>query len=120
MRAALRRIVAVEAHRRRSGRCALVLHALGTGESFAIRQASDGFVDEASGLAVRAEPARLLIGPAGDAVAFSLEGDIAFAGYDPASRTRFTGRAGAGASITLYAGEDYWRFAVLDRESQPG
>lgn len=45
----LRRIVAVEAHRRAAGCTASLLHSLGTGETFAIHIDADGFTDEASG-----------------------------------------------------------------------
>ncbi len=117
----LRRIVAAEAHRRRTGRCPTVLHSLGTGESFAISPRPDGFTDVGSGIAVRSEPARLVLEPGGQAVAFALEGDVGFAGWDPESRQRFTGRAGAGASVTVYdaRGQDFFQYAVLDWESVP-
>lgn len=115
MRPELRRIVAVEAHRRRSGACPRVIHALGTGESFAVVAATDGFTDVASGFAVRSEPARIVT-PAG-AIAFALDGDVAFSGYDPDSRERFTGRAGGGASVTVYdARGDFFQYAMLDWE----
>ena len=51
----LRRIVMVEAHRRRSGRCPLRVHSLGTGETFEIKPAADGFYDVASGTTVRVD-----------------------------------------------------------------
>ena len=117
MRPDLRRIVAVEAHRRLAGRCPRVIHALGTGESFRVVPTAEGFVDESSGIEVRAEPARLLLGD-GAAIAFALDGDVGFAGYDPDSRERFTGRAGAGASITIYPprGDGFFQYAVMDWE----
>jgi hypothetical protein len=115
MRADLRRIVAVEAHRRRSGACPRMIHALGTGESFALVPREDGFTDVASGIAVRCEPARIVT-PEG-AIAFSLDGDVAFSGYDPQSRERFTGRAGGGASVTIYDQRgDFFQYAMLDFE----
>jgi hypothetical protein len=116
MRDAIRRIVAVEAHRRRSGTVPRVMHALGTGESFCFSARDDGFVDEASGMEVRAEPARLLL-PDGEAIAFALEGDVGFGGYDPESRERFSGRAGGAASVTVYdARGDFFQYAMLDWE----
>jgi hypothetical protein len=111
----LRRIVAVEAHRRRTGRVPRVIHALGTGESFEIADAPDGFVDVASGIAVRGEPARIVL--PGGAVAFALEDDVAFSGYDPESRERFSGRAGGGASVTVYGPRGEWfQYAMLEFE----
>lgn len=111
----LRRIVAVEAHRRRTGACPRMIHALGTGESFAVQPDEGGFTDVASGIAVRSEPARLVT-PDG-AIAFSLDGDVAFSGYDPATRERFTGRAGGGASVTIYDQRGaYFQYAMLDFE----
>jgi hypothetical protein len=117
MRAELRRIVAVEAHRRRSGSVPRVIHALGTGESFSFEPRAHGFVDEATGIEVRAEPARLLL-PGGEAIAFALEGDVGFAGYDPESRERFSGRAGGAASVTVYdARGDFFQYAMLAWET---
>lgn len=116
MRPDLRRIVAVEAHRRRSGSLPRVIHALGTGESFRVSPAPDGFRDEASGIAVRGEPGRIVLED-GAAVAFTLEGDIGFSGYDPEARERFTGRAGGGASVTIYdARGDWFQYAMLEWE----
>jgi hypothetical protein len=117
MRAELRRIVAVEAHRRRSGSVPRVVHALGTGESFCLLPRDDGFLDESSGLEIRAEPARLLL-PNGEAIAFALEGDVGFGGYDPESRERFSGRAGGAASVTVYdARGDFFQYAMLAWET---
>ncbi|WP_237215596.1 hypothetical protein [Falsiroseomonas oryziterrae] len=115
MRAELRRIVAVEAQRRRSGRLPRVVHSLGTGESFPVLPRDDGFVDVASGIEVRAEEGRILL-PQG-AVAFALDGDVGFAGYDPETRERFTGRGAAGASVTVYDERgDFFQYAMLDWE----
>jgi hypothetical protein len=117
MRPELRRIVAVEAHRRRTGRLPRVIHALGTGESFEIADAPDGFVDLATGIAVKSEPARIVLPATGAAIAFALEGDVGFAGYDPESRERFTGRAGGGASVTVYEPRGEWfQYAMLEWE----
>ena len=66
---------------------------------------------------MRSEPARLLLPADGTAIAFALEGDVAFAGYDPDSRECFTGRAGGGASVTVHdARGDYFQYAMLDWE----
>ncbi|PWS38465.1 hypothetical protein DFH01_04065 [Falsiroseomonas bella] len=117
MRSELRRIVAAEAQRRRSGRCPAVLHALGTGESFAFVAREDGFVDAASGMAVRAEADRILL-PDGTAILFALDGDVGFAGCDPVSRERFTGRGAAGASVTIYdVRGDHFQYATLEWET---
>jgi hypothetical protein len=116
MRPELRRIVAVEAHRRRSGVCPRLIHALGTGESFGVVAREDGFLDVDSGIVVRSEPGRILVGTDA-AIAFGLEGDVAFAGFDPDSRERFTGRAGGGASVTIYdAKGDFFQYAMLEWE----
>jgi hypothetical protein len=116
MRPEIRRIVAVEAHRRRTGRCPRLVHALGTGESFAIAPGPDGFTDLASGIVARAEPARIVLEGTGAAIAFALDGDVAFWGCDPTTGVRFTGRAGGGASVTVYAGDDYFQYAMPEWE----
>ncbi|MCK8783340.1 hypothetical protein M0638_02950 [Roseomonas sp. NAR14] len=112
----LRRIVAIEAHRRRSGRCPTVVHSLGNGETFAVLPMPDGFVDLASGLRAQAEADRLLLPGDRGPIALSLaEGDdITFAGIDLATGARFTGRAGGGSSVTLFDGplENYVQYAV--------
>ncbi len=107
-----RRIVAVDAHLRRSGLCPVRVHSLGTGESFEIQPASDGFLDVTSGLRVRvaadaielhgAQPIRIL-----------LDGDVGFSGFDPVSGAAFTGRAGGGSSVTVYEQNDWFQFAIV-------
>jgi hypothetical protein len=115
MRPELRRLVAVEAHRRRSGACPRVIHAMGTGESFVVVARDDGFLDVESGIVVRSEPGRIVL-PTG-AITFCLEGDVDFAGFDPESHERFTGRAGGGASVTIYdARGDWFQYAILEWE----
>jgi len=115
MRPELRRIVAVEAHRRRSGAYPRVIHAMGTGESFPVVARDGGFLDVESGTEVRSKPGRIVL-PSG-AIAFCLEGDVAFAGFDPETRERFTGRAGGGASVTIYdARGDWFQYAMLEWE----
>jgi len=108
-----RRIVAVEAHRRRSGRCPVRVHSLGTGESFEIRPLPDGFLDVETGLTVRSGGDQIAT-PQG-AVELALVGDVFFEGVARASGERFTGRAGGGSSVTLYeqGRDDYFQYAVV-------
>jgi hypothetical protein len=108
-------MIVVEAHRRATGRCAVLLHALGTGESFAIVPAGAGFRDVASGLMAHSTPDDALqVGAA--RVTLSFEDAVLFRGRDLESGARFTGRAGGGASVTLYAdGGDYFQYAVVDQ-----
>lgn len=115
MQAEVRRIIAVEAHRRRSGRCPVLLHSLGTGESFDIQPTSDGFVDLASGVAVRVSGDKILLPGNQRTIDFRFTGDVAFDGYDHASNETFSGRAGGGASVTVYDGErvNYFQYAVV-------
>jgi hypothetical protein len=112
---ALRRLIVAEAHRRATGRCAVLLHALGTGESFVMLAQGSELRDETSGLAAQATAeGDLLIGPA--RVTLSFDDAVLFRGRDLASGARFTGRAGGGASVTLYAdGGDYFQYAVVDQ-----
>ena len=115
MSPALRRMVVVEAHRRATGRCARLVHALGTGESFPMAAQQDGFRDEASGLAAQSTPeGDMLVGTSRVTLVF--EDAVLFRGRDMATGARFTGRAGGGASVTLYAdGGDYFQYAVVDQ-----
>jgi hypothetical protein len=114
MRPEIRRIIAVEAHRRRTGQCPVRVHSLGTGETFEIRPTADGFVDETSNLAVRISDERILIPDADAAIDLRLTGDVTFEGVDNGSRETFTGRAGGGASVTIYdaATIDFFQYAV--------
>ncbi|MCR0982691.1 hypothetical protein [Roseomonas populi] len=120
-----RRIVAVVAHRSRAGRCPVLVHALGTGESFVIEPLPDGFRDVASGQVVRPGPDSFVLDGAGP-VDLQATGDLDFEGFDHASGERFTGRAGGGASVTIYGGgqADYFQYAMSYRPdgsvSQPG
>jgi hypothetical protein len=106
-----RRIVAVEAHRRRSGRCPVRVHALGTGETFDIAPSPDGFLDVETGIAVRSNGDRIVL-PSGP-IDLILVGDVFFEGV--ANGEHFTGRAGGGASVTLYSDnpDDYFQYAVV-------
>jgi hypothetical protein len=110
----LRRIAAVEAHRRRSGRCPVKVHSLGTGETFEIRPIGDGFLDVASGMHVRVDGVRILLPDGRGPIELMLVGDIGFDGIDRGNGERFSGRAGGGASVTLYDHDrnDYFQYAV--------
>jgi hypothetical protein len=115
MHSDLRRIVVVEAHRRRSGRCPVRLHSLGTGETFEITPATDGFIDVASGIIVRIDGSQMLLPAGRGPIDLMLTGDIGFDGFDHESREPFSGRAGGGASVTLYDRHrnDYFQYAVV-------
>ena len=114
MQADIRRIIIVEAHRLRSGRCPVQVHSLGTGETFDIRPTADGFVDVASGLTVRTSPGHILLTDTQGTIDLHLTGDVAFDGFDHMSNEAFSGRAGGGASVTLYdSGRvDFFQYAV--------
>jgi hypothetical protein len=111
----IRRLIAVEAHRRRTGRCPTMIHALGTGDTFSIRPLADGFLDEDTGCRLRVEPGGLMRPEGAAPVELRLTGDIAFEGLDHNSAERFTGRAGGGSSVTLYGAgaQDFSQFAVV-------
>jgi hypothetical protein len=110
----LRRIVIVEAHRRRSGRCPLRVHSLGTGETFDITPAADGFYDVASGTTVRIDGAKILLADGRGPIDMTLVGDVGFDGFEHVGREPFSGRAGGGASVTLYDRyrNDYFQYAI--------
>lgn len=113
----IRRIIAVDAHRRRTGRCPTTIHSLGTGESFAVEPAADGFTDVASGLKVRSDPTHIML--QGDGAVIDLafeEGNIVFSGHDSKSGENFTGRAGGGSSVTIYDADQtqYFQYAVAE------
>ena len=110
----LRRIVIVEAHRRRSGRCPLRVHSLGTGETFAIKPAADGFYDVASGATVRINGTQIVLADGRGPIDLALVGDVGFDGFEHAGREPFSGRAGGGASVTLYDRHrnDYYQYAI--------
>ncbi len=112
----IRRIIAVEAHRRRSGRCPLRLYSLGTGQIFDIQPGIDSFIDKSSDLAVSISGGRILLSQGYNAIDLQMIGDVDFEGYDHNSGELFSGRAGGGASVTIYeqATADYFQFAVAD------
>lgn len=100
-------MIAVAAHLRATGHLAKTVHALGTGESFAITLTRDGFLDEASGL-----EADLHKGFAvdGQEIALTPRDNVLFDGQ--AGATRFWGRAGGGSSVTLYIGDEWFQYAM--------
>lgn len=114
MQSDLRRIVAVEAHRRRSGRCPVRIHSLGTGETFSIEPTTDGFRDVTSGATVSIDGSQIILPDGRAPIDLTLTGDVGFDGYDHGNREPFSGRAGGGASVTLYDRNrhDYFQYAV--------
>jgi len=115
MQPEIRRIVAVEAHRRRTGRCPVRVHSLGTGETFDIEPVDDGFVDVVSGLSVRIVGEQIVVASLRATIDLSLVDDVGFDGYDHLDDEPFSGRAGGGASVTLYSrGErNFYQYAVV-------
>ncbi len=109
----IRRVVAVEAHRRRSGRCPVRLYSLGTGETFDIQPNANGFVDRTSNLTASIANERLLL-EGYLPIDLQLIDDVDFEGYDHNSGETFSGRAGGGASVTIYESltMDYFQYAV--------
>lgn len=115
------RIIAVEAHRRRSGRCPVLIHSLGTGNSFDIRPAADGFLDVTSGLTVQVSGDQLHLRELDATIDLRLAGDIGFDGFDHVSHEPFSGSAGGGTSVTVYdgAGKNFFQYAVVTAEDHP-
>ena len=115
MQPEIRRIVAVEAHRRRTGHCPVCVHSLGTGETFAIEPGNDGFFDVVSGLKVRIDGDQIVVPSLQATIDLALVGDIGFRGYDHSSDEPFSGRAGGGSSVTLYSRDqhDFFQYAVV-------
>jgi len=111
----IRRIIAVEAHRRRSGHCPVRLYSLGTGETFEINPTAEGFVDVTSGVSASTEEGRIVLAGKRDAIDLQLSGDVGFDGYDHISDEAFTGRAGGGTSVTIYDRDqtNYFQYAVV-------
>ncbi|MFA6265584.1 MAG: hypothetical protein WC670_07720 [Pseudolabrys sp.] len=114
MRPDLRRIVAVEAHRRRSGRCPVRVHSLGTGETFVIEPSPDGFIDVASGMTVRSRGSEIVLPDGSGPIELTLIGDVLFEGKEYPGGEPFFGRAGGGSSVTLYdrAQNDFFQYAL--------
>lgn len=61
MQPEIRRIIAVDAYRRCSGGCPTTIHSLGTGETFGIEPAANGFTDLESGIRAVAEVERIVL-----------------------------------------------------------
>jgi hypothetical protein len=114
MQPELRRIVAVEAHRRRSGRYPVRVHSLGTGETFEIAPSATGFVDVASGTNVKSSGTQMVLSDGLGPIDLRLVGDVFFEGREHSSGESFTGRAGGGASVTLYSlsQDEYFQYAI--------
>jgi hypothetical protein len=114
MQPEIRRIIAVEAHRRRSGRCPVRLISLGTGEIFEIRPTAAGFVDVDSNLSASTSNSGILLEGVDGAIDLRLNEDVAFDGYDHSSKEPFTGRAGGGVSVTIYdpGGINFYQYVV--------
>ena len=90
------------------------VHSLGTGETFAIKPGAGGFRDIASGLDVRVAEDHIAVPSLQAVIDFKLSGDVGFDGYDHDSDEPFSGRAGGGASVTLYdrGQRNYFQYAV--------
>jgi hypothetical protein len=114
VRSDFRRIVAVEAHRRATGRCPVRVHSLGTGETFEIKAVDGGFLDVDSSLNVRVDENKLTIPSIQAVIDLKFAGDVWFDGFDHSSGEWFSGRAGGGATVTLYdrGQRNYFQYAV--------
>ncbi len=111
---AIRRIIAVDVQRRRTGRCSAIVHALGSGESFRIAPAPDGFTDVTSGLRAWPDGRHIVLSGGRAPIRIELDDDVGFSGFDPKSGEGFTGRAGGGSSVTVYEGDGYYQFALVN------
>ena len=115
MQPEIRRIIAVDAHRRRTGHCPTMIHSLGTGESFAIEATTEGFIDVASGTRVRSDASRILLPGDSAVIDIVFDDDIAFSGHDRTSGENFTGRSGGGSTVTIYDDQrvGYFQYAIV-------
>jgi hypothetical protein len=109
----IRRIVAIDAHRRKTGRCPTLIYSLGTGEMFEVSPREDGFTDIQSGITAEVDQAGIIL-RGGGTIAIESTGDVTFAGFDPVSNERFTGRAGGGVSVTIYDAReiDFFQYGI--------
>ena len=116
MQPEIRRIIAVDAYRRRSGRCPTTIHSLGTGETFGIEPIAGGFTDLDSGITAHGEAGRILLSGGAGPVEIAFDADTTFSGHDSGSGERFSGRCGGGASVTIYDAKraDYFQYAIAD------
>jgi len=112
----IRRIIAVEAHRLRSGTCPPMIHSLGTGETFHITPTQDGFVDQHSGMEIRVQPGLIFVPGCAEPISIDVDDDVAFTGFDPSSGEYFSGRAGGGSSVTIYDSrrDNFFQYAVVN------
>jgi len=112
----IRRIIAVEAHRQRSGMCPPMIHALGSGETFHITPLPDGFIDQHTGMPIRVEPGLIFVPGHVAPITITLDDDVGFTGFDPAACEHFSGRAGGGSSVTVYDSrqEQFFQYAVVN------
>lgn len=53
----------------------------------------------------------LHVGPS--RIVLTAEGEVLFRGQDRTTGERFTGRAGGGATVTIYQGDDFFQFNVV-------
>jgi hypothetical protein len=109
-----RRIIAVAAHRRATGSCPVRVHSLGTGATFDIKPGATGFLDVESGLNVRIDDSRIAIPSIQATIDLNFANDAWFEGFDHSSGEWFSGRAGGGATVTLYdrGQSNYFQYAV--------
>lgn len=104
----LRRVIAVAAHLRATGHLATTVHALGTGESYAMTLTGEGFRDEASGLEAKLDHG---LEVDGQAITLAPRDNVLMDGQ--AGGERFWLRAGGGSSVTVYLGDEYFQYAML-------
>ncbi len=110
----IRRIIAVEAHRRRAGHYPKRIYSLGTGETFDIAPQGNGFIDLASGLRATIDGGMIRLPNGHGPIELRLIGDVGFDGFDHAGKEPFSGRAGGGASVTVYerGQHDFFQYAI--------
>ncbi len=120
MRPELRRIVAVAAHRFATGRCPVRIYSLGTGETSEIKEVLGGFLDLASGFDVRVDGGTIVVPVLQATIDLEFISDVGFDGYDHSSHEPFSGRAGGGASVTLYdrGQNNYFQYAVAGEDDR--
>jgi hypothetical protein len=112
MQPEIRRIIAVEAHRRRTGRCPTMIHSLGSGETFEIEPRTDGFIDLETGLRVRVDSDRIVLPAA--SIEIRMGEDVGFSAF--VAGEILTGRSGGGSSVTVYHRDDYYQYAVVNEQ----
>ena len=120
MRPELRRIAAVAAHRSATGRYPVRVHSLGTGETCDIKEVDGGFLDLATGFNVRIDGGKITVPSLQATIDLKFISDVGFDGYDHSSGEPFSGRAGGGASVTLYdrGQSNYFQYAVAGEDDR--